>query len=271
MRFFLIVFTAFMFIQLQAQDTLIFKKNYIPWPDTTLVFLPHSKKPSNKKPMLILLHGWTGNYKQWSREINLKEYASKYDWIIVTPDGFYDSWYVNSPIKKNVQFETFFWNDLIPKLFRLYLIDKSKIFISGLSMGGHGAMTLFLKHPNFFLSAGSTSGILDLTFFPDRWSIRKAIGSIEKYPDVWKKNSAYYLLENIAGTNKQIIFDCGTEGFAYEVNRRFFEKCRRLKIKATFISQPGKHTHSYWKKSIKEHFFFFNELLNSAKRPDNSE
>jgi len=261
MKVFINLLVLFITINLSAQDTLIFRKDYIPWPDTTLVFLPGGKKPTVKVPMLILLHGWSGTYRQWNREIDLKTYSTKYNWIIVTPDGFYDSWYVNSPIKKNVQFETFFWKDLIPKLFRLYLIDKSKIFISGLSMGGHGAMMLFLKHPRFFLSAGSTSGILDLTFFPDRWSIRKAIGSIEKYPQTWKNNSAYYLLDKIAGTNKQIIFDCGTEGFAYDVNKRFFEKCRKLKIKATFISQPGKHTHSYWRKSIKEHFFFFNELL----------
>ncbi len=265
MRIFLSALIFSIAVNLFAQDTLIFKRNYIPWPDTTLVFLPHGKKPTKPVPMLILLHGWSGSFRQWNKEINLNDYATRFNWIIVTPDGFYDSWYVNSPIKKNVQFETFFWNDLVPKLFSSYLIDKSKIFIDGLSMGGHGAMTLFLKRPDFFLSAGSTSGILDLTFFPDRWHIRKAIGSIEKYPKAWKENSAYYLLKNIAGTNKQIIFDCGTEGFAYKVNERFFQKCRKLKIKATFISQPGRHTHSYWKKSIKEHFFFFNELLKGWK------
>ncbi len=244
-----------------AQDTLIFKRSYIPWPDTTVVFLPHSQKPKIKLPMLILLHGWSGTYKQWNREINLQDYSTHYGWIIVTPDGFYDSWYVNSPVKKNVQFETFFWHDLIPKLFEDYKIDSSKIFISGLSMGGHGAMTLFLKHPDFFLSAGSTSGILDLTYFPDRWSMRNALGRYKENKEVWKNNSAIYLLKNIAGTNKQIIFDCGTEGFAYDVNKKFFDMCRKLKVKATFISQPGKHTHSYWKKSIKEHFFFFDQLL----------
>ena len=261
-----IVITLFLLLsfELFGQDTLIFERDYIPWPDTTLVFTPTHIK--SKIPMLILLHGWSGNYTQWSHEINLHEYSNRYGWIIVTPGGFYDSWYVNSPRKKNSQFETFFWQDLIPELFKKYPIDSSKIFISGLSMGGHGAMTLFLKNPNFFLSAGSTSGILDLTYFPNRWSMKNALGGIEKYPEAWKNNSAIYLLKNIAGTNKQIIFDCGTEGFAYEVNRRFFEKCRELKIKATFISQPGKHTHSYWRKSIKEHFFFFDQLLKETER-----
>ena len=263
----LLVILSFVFaFNLFAQDTLIFKRDYIPWPDTTVVFLPHQQKPSIKLPMLILLHGWSGTYRQWNKEINLQDYADHYGWIIVTPDGFYDSWYVNSPRKKNCQFETFFWKDLIPKLFHDYKIDSSAIFISGLSMGGHGAMTLFLKHPDFFLSAGSTSGILDLTYFPNRWSMKNALGSIEKYPDAWKNNSAIYLLKNIAGTNKQIIFDCGTEGFAYNVNKKFFDECRRLKIKATFISQPGRHAHSYWRKSIKYHFFFFNQLLKDRNK-----
>ncbi len=265
MKKFLAILFLISAINLSAQDTLIFNRPYIPWPDTTLVYLPHQQKPLIKLPMLILLHGWSGTYRQWGREINLQNYADHYGWIIVTPDGFYDSWYINSPVKKNVQFETFFWKDLIPKLFADYKIDSLKIFISGLSMGGHGAMTLFLKHPDFFLSAGSTSGILDLTYFPDRWSMKNALGSIKDNPQAWKNNSAIYLLQNIAGTDKQIIFDCGTEGFAYDVNKKFFDKCRELKIKATFISQPGKHTHSYWKKSIKEHFFFFEQLLKEKK------
>jgi len=35
------------------------------------------------------------------------------------------------------------------------------------------------------------------------------------------------------------------------------EKCNTLNLKATFISQPGKHDRNYWKKSIEKHFDFF--------------
>ncbi len=256
---FLVIFLSFS--NLFSQDTLVFQADYIPNPDTSLIFRPSNYDEAQNYPLVILLHGWSGNYKQWNNVADMQKFADDYSFIIATPDGFYDSWYIDNPKKENVQFEKFFWNDFIPKLFEEYKIDSSKIFISGLSMGGHGAMTLFLKNPDFFKSAGSTSGILDLTFFPDRWSIKDGIGSINLYPGEWEKNSAYHLLGSIAGLNKRIIFDCGTEDFAYAVNNRFREQCRNLNVKATFISQPGNHSHEYWSKSIEAHFKFFYRLL----------
>lgn len=264
MKIILFLLASLLFIaKIYSQDMLIIEAEYIPYPDTTLVFTPNDYVASKSYPLVILLHGWSANYKQWNNIADMQKYSNEYGFIIATPDGFYDSWYIDNPKKKNVQFEKFFWNDFIPKMYEEYNIDSSKIFISGLSMGGHGAMTLMLKNPDFFLSAGSMSGILDLTFFPDRWSIKEGIGSIKKYPEKWKLNSAYYLLGSIAGLDKHIIFDCGTEDFSYEVNNKFRERCRDLNIKATFISQPGKHNYEYWEKSIDDHFRFFDELIES--------
>ena len=262
MKILIFCFLTFLtFTNLFSQDTLLLDAGYIPNPDTSLVFIPDNYDESRAYPLVILLHGWSANYKQWNDVADMQSFANKYGFIIATPDGFYDSWYIDNPQKKNVQFETFFWDDFIPELFENYNIDSAKVFISGLSMGGHGAMMLFLKNPDFFLSAGSTSGILDLTFFPERWSIKEGIGSIKIYPEEWEKNSAYHLLGSIAGLNKHIIFDCGTEDFAYAVNNRFREQCRNLNVKATFISQPGKHNYEYWSKSIEDHFEFFNNLI----------
>ena len=159
-----------------AQDTLVISKPYIPYPDTTLIFTPQNSSQLNKISLIFLLHGWSGNYAQWNIITNLQSYADKYKMIIVCPDGFYDSWYLDNTFEPRVQFERFFWNDLVPEILQKYKVDSTKIFISGLSMGGHGALMLFLKHPDFFLSAGSTSGILDLTAFPEKWGIKKEIG-----------------------------------------------------------------------------------------------
>jgi len=248
-----------------AQDTLVINKPYIPYPDTTLIITPGNNSQPSEMPLVFLLNGWSGNYAQWNIITDVQSYSDKYNMIIVCPDGFYDSWYLDNPFEPRVQFERFFWKDLVPKILQKYKVDTNKIFISGLSMGGHGAMTLFLKHPDFFLSAGSTSGILDLTAFPEKWGIKKGIGNYNDFSKVWKSNSAIYLLQNIVGMNKQIIFDCGTEDFSYDVNNNFRAKCRKLKIKATFISQPGNHNAQYWHHSIKAHFEFFNSLITVTK------
>lgn len=237
---------------------LVIKSQFLPSADSVLVFTPENYKTTKKYPLVILLHGWSGNYKQWNSIANLQQFADAYNFVIACPDGFYDSWYINS---KKMQYEEFFKNDFLPLLKSDYSLDTNNFFISGLSMGGHGAITLFLKNPKLFKSAASTSGILDLTYFPDRWSIKNGIGSIKEFPEIWKSNSAFYLLDSTNINDKAMFIDCGSEDFAYKVNLNFVKKCQDLGLKFKFISIPGNHSHKHWAKMIFKHFEFFNKQI----------
>lgn len=265
MKKILFIILLISFKQAYSQELLIKDSGNIPHADTSLVVLPAGYTQSQSYPLLIMLHGWSGNYKQWDEVTGgLRKYADKYQFIIVCPDGFYDSWYVDSPVNPKSRFETFFIQELMPEIKSKYRIDERNVFITGLSMGGHGAMLMLLKHPDIFKSAGSTSGILDITEFPDRWSMLNALGRYTEKPENWVKNTDISLLDNIKDRDKEIIFDCGTEDFAYNVNKKFNEKCIALKIKATFISQPGSHNRQYWDKTIENHFRFFKNLAEGS-------
>ena len=244
-----------------SQDTLLIYADSVPAADTTIIFIPQSYDPTNYYPLLFMLHGWSGNYAQWSEITDLQKYADDYNFIIACPDGFYDSWYLNSTVKTNIQFEKFFFDNLVPEIFNRYKISKENIFITGLSMGGHGAITLFLKHPDFFNSGGSTSGILNITQFPKKWGIENMIGEMNDNLSVWQNNSAVHILAKIEKFNHDIIVDCGTQDFALKVNEEFYETCKTKGVRIKFIAQPGNHSRQYWKKSIDEHFRFFNELI----------
>ncbi|MFH0735978.1 MAG: alpha/beta hydrolase family protein [bacterium] len=244
-----------------GQEILLINSEYIPYTDTTYVFLPKTANKTDLLPAIIMMHGWAGSYKQWNEIIDLQNIADSLQFIIICPDGFYDSYYINSPIRQDSQFESFFWENFIPAIFNKYPIDKTKLFITGLSMGGHGAISLYLKRPDMFLSAASTSGLLDLTAFPNRSTIKGAAGDVEDYSNVWKENSAINLLSNIAGKNKTIYIDCGTEDFLYQTNIKFKEQCEILGIKISSKFQPGTHDKEYWNKSIKDHFSFFSYIL----------
>jgi len=226
-----------------------------------LTFKPDNYDSDKKYPLILMLHGHSGDYTQWSDIADLQQYADKYNFIIVCPDGNYDSWYIDSPILKESQFESYFFNDLVPEIFGNYSVDSNNIFITGLSMGGHGAINLFLNHPQFFKSAGSTSGILDLLPFPTNWEIKNVLGNQERYRDNWIKHSAIYNLDKIKDLNKNFIVDCGTEDFAYDVNRRFRDSCEVKGIKLKFIQTAGDHSYEYWAKSIINHFEFFKEMV----------
>jgi S-formylglutathione hydrolase FrmB len=226
-----------------------------------LLFKPKNYNSAKEYPLLFMLHGHGGDYKQWSEIADLDHYANKYNFIIVCPDGDSDSWYVDSPIDSAVKFESYFFNNLVPEIFESYNIDKQNIFITGLSMGGYGAINLFLNHPDFFKSAGSTSGILDLLPFPNNWGIKNVLGEQETRRDNWIKHSAIYNLDKIKSLNKKFIVDCGTEDFAYDVNRRFRDSCSIKGIQLNFIQTSGDHSYYYWNNSIVRHLEFFEELV----------
>lgn len=116
-------------------------------------------------PVLYLLHGGGGNYTDWGR-LGAQVYARLYnDLIIVMPDGG-NSRYVNWAESEDGQtnnWEDWIIKDLIPHIdanFRT--IDRREgRAINGLSMGGFGAITLGLRHPDMFIAIGSTSGSLE--------------------------------------------------------------------------------------------------------------
>ncbi|MBN2215503.1 MAG: prolyl oligopeptidase family serine peptidase [Bacteroidales bacterium] len=247
---------------LTAQDQHILKSDFIPGDDTIWVFKPLSFDSAVIYPAVYLLHGRTGDYRSWNKLINLQGYAEKYQFIIICPDGFSDSYYLNSALDPAWQFESFFTEVLYPKMLASYPIDQNKIFITGLSMGGSGAMYLFLKHPMLFLSAGSTGGVMDLNHSSSKQtSLTRLLGDYDTNRLLFNSHSPVNLLQNIQGSDKQIFFDCGTEDYLYECNNAYRKRCDELNIKATYISRPGKHERSYWLKSIRCHFDFFKTLI----------
>ena len=147
----------------KAQDQLIYKSKNLPSADTTWVFKPKNYAQTDKLPLIFLLHGYSGNYKQWNNIMDAQKYADQYGFIIVCPDGLFSSWYLNSPVKKDWQFESFFFDELYPDIQKKYKVDPQNVFISGLSMGGHGALHLFIQKPELFSGAGSTSGGIKLS------------------------------------------------------------------------------------------------------------
>ena len=94
-------------------------------------------------PVVLLLHGHGGNYKNWSEKVDLEQRVDRYNSLIICPDGSPNSWYLDSPLDQGSQYETFMIDELIPWLRKNYRI--SRLGISGLSMGGHGALTISMK------------------------------------------------------------------------------------------------------------------------------
>lgn len=259
---FILVFTLVVVsFYAKAQEQLVYQTKNLAKPDTVWVFTPKSYKSVDKLPVIYLLHGYSGNYKQWHGIMDAQKYADDYGFIIVCPDGLYSSWYLNSPAKSNSQYETFFFEELFPDINRKYKVDLQNIFISGLSMGGHGALHLFIKRPELFASAGSTSGGVKLNDSFGKYGLRDLLGNVEKDDPIWTQFSVIDNIQALKTLNKPFIFDCGSGDFFYQANNQLKQKCDELKLKATYISQPGAHNKTYWAKSIKQQFEYFKGIL----------
>lgn len=232
---------------------------------TTVVIVPEQYYDPDLQeelfPVLYLLHGAWGQYNNWPNKADLDDLASNYSMIIVCPDG-QDSWYFDSPIDPKFQFETFISKELVDYVDHHYRSFRSKDMraITGLSMGGHGALWNGFRHPDVFGSVGSMSGGVDITKFPDKWKIDKRLGPWASNQQRWADHSVINLVDRIK-PGQHIIIDDGYDDIFYEVNLKLHEALMKKKIPHDFIVRPGDHTWDYWVNSLDYHVLFFSKAF----------
>jgi S-formylglutathione hydrolase FrmB len=221
-------------------------------------------------PVIYLLHGYSGNYAQWINTApQLAQEATTLGILFVCPDGGYDSWYFDSPIDPSVRYETFITKELIPYIDTHYptSADKAHRAITGLSMGGHGALYLAIRHRNLFGAAGATSGGVDFTPFPQNWGIKKDLGDYATHKEDWENNTVIHAVDDLNNGQLKLIIDCGVADFFLPVNRNLHQKLLERKIDHDYTERPGGHTHDYWQNSIDYQILFFRKFFSSATLP----
>lgn len=234
-----------------------------------VVVTPDSYSPNKKYPVLYLLHGYSGNYAGWVNDMPMsKTLADKYQYIIVCPDGNFSSWYFDSPIDSTWRYETYISKELINWVDKNYSTVSSREgrAISGLSMGGHGALFLAFRHQDVFGACGSMSGGVDIRPFPLNWDIAKRLGNMKTHPENWEKYTVINQLSYLTPNSIKIIFDCGTEDFFYPVNVKLHEELMYRNIPHEFISRPGAHNQKYWNNAVQYEGLFFANFFNESSK-----
>lgn len=261
----------FAVLEVCGQETWVLESPALPKPDTVLVFKPRSYTTAKAYPLVYLLHGYSEDYRQWSVITDLQRHADEYEWIIVTPDGF-TSYYLNSPVDGPARYEDFFFRELVPKVHRTFRIDTANVFISGLSMGGYGALRYFILHPAYFNTAASTSGALEVDYKLLREASLHFWGTTRLTDDVtrqlgdpavsdWNRYSIATLLNENPDFRRPFMLDCGTDDLLFPVTERLKAQADRHGIPVTYLTQPGGHDAAYWARSIDYHFAYFRQHL----------
>jgi len=242
------------------------------------VALPSSYS-NNKKayPVLYLLHGGGGHFRDWLNltpdKMLVKNLADQYNIIIVMPEGETFGWYLDSPFDPNSKFETYVSKEVVQKIdntYRTVRSNKGRV-ITGLSMGGHGAMYLSTRHPDIFGAAGTMSGAMDMNY--TKYSLNedfkkmlierfeKLLGTSDVSNDVFVKNSVINMSETIKKNGIPVIIDCGVDDFLIDVNRELHRRLVYNNTPHDYVERPGAHTWEYWQNSLPYHVLFFSKVL----------
>lgn len=230
------------------------------------VILPDSYQNEKQDyPVLYLLHGAGDNYTGWSKQTEIAKLADQYQMIVLCPDGGRTSWYFDSHLDPKYQYETFVAKECVAYMDKTYRTQKSRQSraLCGLSMGGHGALFLAVRHREVFGTAVALSGGVDIRPFPNSWSIKRRLGDIKEYPEHWEKNTVINVIKDLKDNELAISMDCGRRDFFLEVNRRLHFQLLRDGITHNYEEHPGAHNWSYWKKAIVRQMPFIKKQFSS--------
>lgn len=234
----------------------------------SVVIIPKNYSKKKTYPVVYLLHGYSDNYAKWVNTITrIKSLATEQQLIMVCPDGGFSSWYFDSPIDSTYQYESFIAKDLVTYVDQHYktIADRKGRAITGLSMGGHGALYLAIRNKEIFGSAGSMSGGVDLRFSTKKYDIAKRIGSIEESPREWDNRSVVNLVSNLKNKELNLIIDCGVSDFFYQINAALHRRLMTLKIDHDYIERPGNHSWAYWDNSIQYQLLYFKNCFKTVR------
>ncbi|MBX7062710.1 MAG: esterase family protein [Pyrinomonadaceae bacterium] len=241
------------------------------------VLLPagYETAKAERYPVIYLLHGLYGHYTNWTDKTKVAEYAAKYRFIIVTPEGA-DGWYIDSPLASHENYESYIVKELIPEIdakFRTKA-DRNDRVIAGLSMGGYGALKFGLKYPEMFTLIGSFSGAFGTSQFTE-----KAAGDIGKTVDVVfgpvgsKTRLDNDVYELFLGTSQAdlrtlpfIYLSCGTEDFLFESSRQFDGLLRIRNVPHEYRELPGVHDWVFWDDQVREFLAVADRHLAARKK-----
>lgn len=243
------------------------------------IYIPPQAK-DKKLPVLYWLSGLTCNEQNFITKAGFHRYAAEQGLIVVCPDtsprgediaddDAYDlgqgaGFYVNAteaPWAKHYRMYDYIVQEL-PALIREHFPVTDKQSICGHSMGGHGALVLALKNPEFYTSVSAFSPIVSPTQVP--WG-HKALGAyLGDDKTAWQQYDAVRLIENGARV-RSLLVDQGLADNFYEEQLRtpLLEKaCADAGIAADIRYHKG-YDHSYYFISsfIAEHIAYHAEKL----------
>jgi S-formylglutathione hydrolase FrmB len=183
----------------------------------------YDAQPARRFPVLYWLHGLGQDEQSFvgaggsTLLEGLRGRDALGDFILITPNGG-RSFYLNSRDGRN-RYEDFFIREFLPAMERRYRIEAARATrgISGVSMGGFGALHFGLKYPELFGSVSAHSAAV-MKEPPAAMTTGARVGFFEEVfgspvdRAFWDRESVFTLARHASPAEKwRIYFDCGSE------------------------------------------------------------
>jgi S-formylglutathione hydrolase len=217
-------------------------------------------------PVVWFLAGLTCTEENFTVKAGAQRVAAELGLILIAPDtsprgdgvpddpqGAYDfglgaGFYLDAtqaPWERHYRMESYITQELPDFIARTLPADMRRQGIMGHSMGGHGALTLSLRHPGRFASVSALAPITSPINCP--WGEKALGGYLGPDRVVWRGHDACALIEDGARL-PELLVDQGTADAFLETQlkpRLLESACARAGIPLTLRWQEG-YDHSYF-------------------------
>ncbi|MGA7365745.1 MAG: alpha/beta hydrolase family protein [Candidatus Sulfotelmatobacter sp.] len=225
-----------------------------------------TKRPPQSYPVLYFLHGLGDNEQTlfnsggWTLLDDLRQQHKIGEFLIAAPEGG-RTFYINSA-DGSVRYSDFFLREFIPLIETKYRVSKGRRnrAISGISMGGYGALRFAFSHPETFSAVSAQSAAL-MTESPQELDtaaksgapMGKLLATVFGSPiEVahWNENSPFVLANRnqTALRRMAIYFNCGQDdNYGFEKGAAaLHEQLQKEKVEHEYHPYPGDHSLTYF-------------------------
>jgi S-formylglutathione hydrolase FrmB len=238
------------------------------------VFLPEKVTTGQRFPVVYLLHGGNGGFRDWSNYSDVAQYAAvskSGGLILVMPEGAF-SYYQNAALKPADRYQDYLTNDLIADVENRFPAAKGRENRSlvGISMGGFASIKLALSQPGLFIFVGAFSPSIDILHrrfnikrTGEWWRIRGIFGPMNS--ESRRSMDPFELVQSAdTAITSYIYLGAGDNEPLLDPNRRFAAQLHERHFAYEFHTRPGGHDWNEWDQQIPG---CFDALLQHLKRP----
>ena len=228
------------------------------------IYLPARALAGQACPTLFYLAGLTCTEDTFAIKAHAQRLAAQLGLILVTPDtsprgeqvaqgdhwdigqgaGFYinamQAWWA-----EHFQMESYVAEELYDLVIQQFAVQAERIGIFGHSMGGHGALTLALKHPEKFKSVSAFAPICAPSQCP--WGEKAFSNYLGSDQAEWLKHDASALVQTKTAHFADILIDQGlSDQFYSQLNPALFEQACQVVGQPLTLREHEGYDHGYY-------------------------